>query len=213
MSSVRVMAANRLAINGRSWSRNMSLQNGADTTRQWAILEPRDNIVYLVEQLPGLIQTTNVSKQFVSTDILWVIGEVHHPKINMIINENKEENDDMTKKEIVVRQQSNITTTEHFKRLMRGYSHEKFTIKHEDPVQILTNRGDLEKVDLPFGIIDTKIILADADSVKSFEVTSGPSMLDSTQPFRWSTTFPNVSHIGQPDIFDFDSVTPLWVWL
>lgn len=213
MSSVRVMAANHLAINGRSWSCNMSLQNGADTSRQWVILEPRDNFVWLVEQLPGLIHTTDVSKQFASTDVLWVIGEVHFPEINMIINENEEENDDMTISELVARLQNNITTTEHFRRLMRGYSHEKSTIKNEDSVQILTNRGDLEKVDLPFGIIDTKIVLTDAGGVESFEVTSGPNMLDSTQPFRWSTTFPNVSHIGQPDVFDFDSVTSLWVWL
>ncbi|KYM97877.1 PREDICTED: putative phospholipase B-like lamina ancestor [Cyphomyrmex costatus] len=213
MSSVRVMAANRLATNGRSWSRNMSLQNGADTARQWVILELRDSVVWLIEQLPGLIRTTDVSKQFVGTDVLWAIGEVHHPEINMIISENEEEDDDMTKSELVARLQSNITTIEHFKRLMRGYSHEISTNKNEDPVQILTNRGDLEKVNLPFGIIDMKIILADVDGVKSFEVTSGPSTLDSTQPFRWSTTFPNVSHIGQPDVFNFDSFTPLWVWL
>jgi len=209
MSSARVMAANRLAINGRSWSCNMSLQNGADIARQWVTLEPRNGVVWLVEQLPGFIRTTDVSKQFASIDVLWAIGEVHLSEANVIISENEEEGDDMTKSELITRLQSNITTTEHFRRLMRGYSHEKPTIKNEDLTQILTNKGDLEKVDLPFGIIDTKIVLADADGEKSFEVTSGPI---STQPFQWSTTFPNVSHIGQPDIFDFDSVTPLWVW-
>jgi len=202
------MAANRLAINGRSWSCSMSLQNGADIARQWVTLEPRDSVVWLVEQLPGSIRTTDVSKQFASTDMLWAIGEIHLSEANVVISKN-EEDDDMTKSELITRLQSNITTTKHFRRLMRGYSHEKPTIKNEDPTQILNNKGDLEKVDLPFGIIDTKIVLADADGVESFEVTSGPI---STQPFQWSTTFPNISHIGQPDIFDFDSVTPLWVW-
>lgn len=213
MSSVRVMAANRLAMNGRSWSHSMSLQNGADVGRQWVTLEPRNGVVWLVEQLPGLIRTANISQQFASTDVLWAIGEIYLPEIDVVINENEEEDDDVTKSDLVARLQSNITTTEHFRRLMRGYNHEKSTIKNDSQAQILTNEGDLEKVDLPFGIIDMKIVLADADGVKSFEVTSGPSMLDSTQPFQWSTTFPNVSHVGQPDIFDFDSVTPLWVWL
>lgn len=211
MSSVRVMMANRLATNGRSWSRSMSLQNGADVARQWVTLEPRDGIVWLVEQLPGLIRTADVSEQFANTDVLWAIGEVHLDETNMVISE--KENDDVTKSELVARLQSNITTSEHFRKMMRGYSHEEFTVENGDQARMLTNRGNLKRVDLPFGIIDTKIVLADANGMKSFEVTSGPSMLGSTQPFQWSTTFPNISHVGQPDIFDFDSVTPLWVWL
>ncbi|XP_077282876.1 phospholipase B domain containing lamina ancestor [Temnothorax americanus] len=213
MSSARVMAANRLAVNGYSWSRSMSLQNGADVARQWVTVEPRDGIVWLVEQSPGLIRTVDISERFADTDVLWTVGEVHLRETNVGISENEEENDDVAKSELVARLQSNITTTEHFRRLMRGYSHEKSTIENEDQARISINRGDLEKVDIPFGIIDTKIILADADGVESFEATSGPNIPGSTQPFQWSTTFPNVSHIGQPDIFDFDSVTPLWVWL
>ncbi|XP_011700719.1 PREDICTED: putative phospholipase B-like lamina ancestor [Wasmannia auropunctata] len=211
MSSAGVMAANRLAINGESWSRSMSLQNGIDVARQWVTLEPRNGVVWLVEQLPELVRTADISEQFAGADVLWAIGEVHLAETNVVINE--KENNDMAKSEPVVRLQSNITTTEHFRRLMRGYNHEKSTIKNEDSAQILTNREDLERVDLPFGIIDMKIVLADADGVESFEVTSGPSMLDNTQPFRWSTTFPNISHVGQPDLFDFASVTPLWVWI
>jgi hypothetical protein len=214
MSSARVMAANRLTTNGRSWSRSMSLQNGADVARQWVIQEPRDGVVWLVEQLPGIIRTADVSERFADTGVLWAIGEaVHFRETNVVISESEEENDDATSSEPIARLQSNVTTMEDFRRLMRGYSHEKPTVEDEDQAQILTNRGELEKVDLPFGMIDTKIVLADASGVESFEATSGPSTADSVEPFRWSTTFPNVSHIGQPDSFDFDSVTPLWVWL
>lgn len=213
MSSARVMAANHLATDGRSWSHSMSLQNSADVARQWVTVEPRDGIVWLVEQLPGFIRTADISERFAETDVLWAIGEVQLRESNVIISENEEEDDDVTKSELVARLRSNITTTEHFRKLMREYSHEESTIENVDQAQILTNRGDVEKIDLPFGIIDMKIVLADADGVESFEVTSGPNILGATQPFQWSTTFPNVSHIGQPDIFDFDSVTPLWVWL
>jgi len=213
MSSARVMAANRLAMDGRSWSHSMSLQNGVDVARQWVTVEPRNGIVWLVEQLPGFIRTADISERFAETDVLWAIGEVQLRESNVIISENEEEDDDVTKSELVARLRSNITTTEHFRRLMREYSHEESTIENEDQARILTNSGDVEKIDLPFGIIDMKIVLADANGVESFEVTSGPNILGATQPFQWSTTFPNVSHIGQPDVFDFDSVTPLWVWL
>lgn len=202
-----------MAMNGHSWSRSMSLQNGTDVARLWVTLEPRDGVVWLFEQLPGLIRMTDVSKKFTNTDVLWAIGEVHLSKTNVAIGENEEEDNDETKSELIARLQSNITTAEDFRRLMRAYSHEKLTIQNEDQSRILTNKGDQEKIDLPFGIIDTKTILADVNGVESFEAISGPIMLGSTQPFQWSTTFPNVSHIGQPDVFNFDSVTPLWIWL
>ncbi|XP_036149336.1 putative phospholipase B-like lamina ancestor [Monomorium pharaonis] len=221
MSSARVMAANRLAMNEQSWSRSMSLQNGADVARLWVTLEPRDGIVCLVEQLPGLIRPTDISKKIINSDVLWAISETQLSEINVAIGENeveeeeekKEEDDDETKNELVTRLQSNITTAKNFRKLMQDYSHEKFINEDEDQSRILTKRGNREKIDLPFGIIDTKTVLANADGVESFEAISGPIVLDSTQPFQWSTTFPNVSHIGQPDIFNFDSVTPLWVWL
>lgn len=214
MSSARVMAANRLAMNGYAWSRSMSLQNSiADAARQWVTVEPRDGIVWLVEQLSGLTRTADISERFAETDMLWAIGEVDLRETNVVISEYEKEDDDVAKSELVARLRSNITTAEHFRKLIRGYSHEKPAIENEDQTRISTNRGDLEKVELPFGIIDTKIVLADVDGVESFEVTSGPNIPGSTEPFRWSTTFPNVLHIGQPDVFDFDSVTPLWVWV
>lgn len=213
MSSARVMAANRLAMNGYSWSRSMSSQNGADVARQWVTVEPRDGIVWLVEQLPGLVRTTDISERFAETDVLWAIGKVRLRESNVEINEDEKEDDDVAKNELVARLRSNITMAEHFRKLMRGYSHEEPANENDDQTRIPTDSGDLKKVDLPFGIIDTKIVLADADGVESFEVTSGPNIPGSTKPFQWSTTFPNVSHIGQPDVFDFDSVTPLWVWL
>ncbi|KAL0125168.1 hypothetical protein PUN28_004360 [Cardiocondyla obscurior] len=208
MSSVRVMAANHLAVNGHSWSQSMSMQNDADIARQWVTMEPRDSIVCLVKQLPGLIRTADVSERFVKSEALWTIGDEVHFRETNVIDENKKEDEDMMKSEL----QNNITIVEQFWRLMRDYSHEKSIIENEDQAKILTNGGNFEKYNLPFGIIDMKIVLADVNGVKSFEVTSGPNVMGYTQIFQWSTTFPNVSHVGHPDIFDFDSVTPLWVW-
>ena len=79
--------------------------------------------------------------------------------------------------------------------------------------QIFSYRGDLEKSPRPVGVIDTKIFLSDLDGFEAFEATSGPSYSKMIGSFDWSNSFPNISHIGQPAVFKFDSVTPAWVWV
>ncbi|XP_029665178.1 putative phospholipase B-like lamina ancestor [Formica exsecta] len=208
MSSVKVMTANRLKTDGQHWFDSIS-QNNADIGRQWITLEPRFGTIWLIKQLPGITHQTRINKQFAVTGALWSTGEIH-PREN---NETDEDSYDTVKSELVARLQTNVTTMEQFRRLMRGYNHEAPTTKKEEQARIRTYRGDLGKVALPFGVIDAKIVLADINGIETFEAISGPSTLGSKQPFQWSKTFPNVSHVGQPDVFNFDSVTPLWVWL
>ncbi|XP_050451594.1 putative phospholipase B-like lamina ancestor [Cataglyphis hispanica] len=208
MSSVKVMAENRLKTDGQDWFDNIS-QNDADIGRQWITLEPRFGTIWLIKQLPGIIHKTRISKQSAVTGALWSTGDIR-------LHENNETNENSNyaiKNELVARLQTNVTTMEQFRRLMRGYNHEAPTTENEEQARIQTYRGDLGKVALPFGVIDAKIVLADINGIETFEAISGPSTLSSKQPFQWSKTFPNVSHVGQPDVFDFDSVTPLWVWL
>ncbi|XP_011268214.1 putative phospholipase B-like lamina ancestor [Camponotus floridanus] len=205
MSSVRVMTANRLKTNGQHWFDSISKQNNVSIERQWVILEPRFGTILLIK--PGITRKTQINKQFAGS--FWITEEIRLYKNN----ETNRNSYDTVKNDLLAKLQANVTTMEQFMRLMRGYNHETSIIKNEEQAQILTYRGDLEKVALPFGVIDAKIVLADINGIETFEAISGPSTLGSKQPFQWSKTFPNVSHVGQPDIFNFDSVTPLWVWL
>ncbi|EZA56893.1 Putative phospholipase B-like lamina ancestor [Ooceraea biroi] len=202
-----IMAANRLATNGQNWFQNISLQKGASKARQWIIFEPRGRIVQLVEQ-SETVRAINISEQFANAGAICVTGKIRLPEINVAVGD---DDTDMTRDKLIESLQKNVTTAEHFRNLMRGYSHES-TTENKDQMQILSYRGDLEKVALPFGVIDAKIVLADVSGVESFEAFSGPSTLGSRKPFRWSETFPNILHIGHPNTFNFDSVTPLWVW-
>lgn len=231
MSPVRVMAVNRLATDGRTWSRGLLRQNGDGSARQWVVLEPRDRVVWLVERLPtGITRIANVSEQFATTGAFWRTGETRSHEITTTIGENDDEDDDdndvddkeTVRSEIVARMQRNITTMENFRRLMRGCSHKDVTttntIVTEDENQTprdLAYRGDLEENGhaTPFGVIDAKIVLAGVDGAMDLEAISGPSALGPGEVFRWSKSFPNASHHGQPDIFNFDSVTPVWVWI
>ena len=214
MSSVKVMTANRLKTNGKHWFDSISLQNDAGIGRQWITLEPRFGTIWHIKQLPGITRKKHINKQFAVTGALWSTSEIHLYENNVTFNETDENSYDMAKSEMIARLRTNVTTIEQFRRLMRGYNHETpNTTENEEQSRILTYRGDLGKVALPFGVIDAKIVLADVNGVETFEAISGPSTLGSKQSFQWSKTFPNVSHVGQPDVFNFDSVTPLWVWL
>lgn len=202
------MTANRLETDGQHWFDSISLQDSTDIGRQWITLEPRFGTIWLIKQLPKTSLSRHINKQFVVTGTVWSSGEIYLRE-----NNKTDENHDTVNSDMIARLQTNVTTVEQFRRFMRGYNHETPTTEDEEQARILTYRGDLEKVPLPFGVIDAKIVLADVDGIENFEAISGPSTLGSKQPFQWSNTFPNVSHIGQPDVFNFSSVTPLWVWL
>lgn len=212
MSSVKVMTANRLKTNAQHWFDSISLnENDADIRRQWITLEPRFGTIWLIEQMPGITRKRLIKKHFAATGALWSTRNLYEN--NVTFNEIDENFYEMTKSELVARLQTNVTTMEQFRRLIRGYNHETPTTENEEQARIMTYRGDLRKVAQPFGIIDAKIMLADTNGIETFEAISGPSTLGSKSFFQWSKTFPNVSHIGQPDLFNFDSVTPLWIWL
>eukprot|EP01047_Picozoa_sp_COSAG01_P009092 COSAG01_NODE_369_length_18046_cov_130.301443_7_plen_223_part_00 len=65
-----------------------------------------------------------------------------------------------------------------------------------------------------FGGIDAKVIkvsamhavLPPSNQPPAVEAQCGPTH-DQQPAFRWSSSFPNVSHVGLPDLFDFDWVT------
>lgn len=220
MSPVRVMAANRLATDGHSWSRDMSAHNitGA-MAQQWVTLEPREGFVHLVEQsLSGTgTRATDITERFANSGAFWITGEACPRETNTASEANDEEDEEnVTRSDLIASLQKNITTVEQFEKLMGGHSDEQPSIEDKNRERILTYRGDLKKAAStrrPFGVIDAKIVLADGNGVASFDAISGPSTSASREPFSWSKSFSNVSHLGQPDVFDFNSITPLWVWI
>lgn len=212
------MAANRLATDSESWSLILK-EDSSSSARQWVTLEPRNGVVLLIEQVSSKdIRVMDISQQFAATGTFCRIGKISACEVindddNYNEKDDDDDDDDDVRSKLVVRLQRNITTTE-------GYSREDTstaTVTQDEgrALQILTYRRDLEENDraVPFGVIDLKLVLADADGVQSFEATSGPSALGSREPFRWSKSFPNVSHVGQPDVFDFDSISPVWMWI
>jgi hypothetical protein len=78
------------------------------------------------------------------------------------------------------------------------------------------------------GTIDTKIFMASPFQKVELHVISGPpityiennknngseNMKSSGVPFQWSKSqFANETHIGLPDLWQFNAVQPEWFWV
>ncbi|XP_043253758.1 putative phospholipase B-like lamina ancestor [Colletes gigas] len=214
MLSVRLMTANRLATNGQSWFDIISNQNGGASAVQWITFEPRSTTMVLVEQLPSITIAMNYTKEFKKAGYISYVGISNFRSVNDVVQSAKK-NVNVWRTSLA-RLQENVTTFEQFRKMMRGCSQEDCTAENQnsklDPLQELTYRGDLEDESLTYGIIDTKILAVDSNGFETFEVTSGPATSQSRTPFKWCERFPNISHVGHPDAFNFESITPRWVW-
>lgn len=192
LNTAKAMAANRLAIDAQSWIRIMILEKeGSLMPHQWIVYQARSGKLWLMEQLFRGTRYVDYTKEFVEKGFLLYLGKAYFSdgrgpfrriKINQTYN--------LTK---------NITMVEDVRKFMRGYNLDNETM----------NRTDILS---PVGVIDTKIVLVDANGLESLEATSGPIEVVRNHNFVWSKIFPNIQHIGHPDLFNFQSVTPLWVW-
>lgn len=214
MLSVRLMAANRLATSGQSWFETMSHQNGGASAMQWIAFEPRSTSMLLVEQLPSVTVATNYTEEFKKAGYVCYVGVSNFDNVREIVRPAKKDLNEWRMR--MERLQENVTGFEMFREMMRGCSQEDCTTKNRnskaDPLWELTYRGDLENDPVPYGVVDAKILAIDEDGFETFQAVSGPASSQSRKPFKWSETFPNISHIGHPETFHFQSVTPRWVW-
>lgn len=70
------MVANRLASDGLSWTKLFKKYNSGTYNNQWLVINyalfrpghkmPKNGLLYILEQMPGLVETRDVTKQLFS---------------------------------------------------------------------------------------------------------------------------------------------------
>lgn len=215
MSPARIMSANRLAKTGHDWSRSLGQHSGT-SNRQWVTYQPRSHFLWVTEQIPGHTYSAQHDEELFEQGYLAFTGTPIFSKIRNLLNSNESS----LRLALFQCLQKNITTLEEVRAVMDG-NHEaiqnhdcsKISTKSD---QVLAFRGDLDQgMRRPFGVVETTITLtSEENGVEVFEAHAGPPSSSSERraPFSWSKTFPNASHHGQPNVFDFKSVMPVWVW-
>lgn len=216
--AARVMSANRLATDGRSWSRLLALNNGGTSSRQWLAVDPRIISVWLVEQLPGFTHAVDYSKHFGSTGFVACTGAPISEENRKVVGAMRDAA--VVRSDEVSKRQVNLTVPKEVAEMMRGryttgedYSNNSTATMDRDLNEILAFRGDVGSQPFPVGVIDTKVLTAGLDGVETFEAISGPSFSEKIPAFNWSKSFPNEPHCGHPEVFNFDMTTPTWVWV
>ena len=244
---VRIMAANRLASEGRSWSRILARGNpaeradsGSSSSLQWLTIKPKDSSVWLIEQHPSMTHAVNYSENFANNGFVFCDGNAILPSSGDTGEQTINSGESLKNLDLTRFFADNVTSVQDIRNLMRpsaskdgnvnGSSSRVNTLDKGQSlifsgigefVNKFVYRGDVETPKKSYGVIDTKITVATASDLETFEATSGPPYFGRETignynramiPFNWSTNFPDVLHIGQPDKFQFDGVVPQWVW-
>lgn len=242
MSSARIMSSNWLSSTALSWGRYLARRRAPeDISRpiQWILTTPKDTSIWIIEQHPTETHAIDYTKIFTTSESLFCNGisvfehkkpvptsrvlpsTTPEPQISTTPAaelKNPEEIDDIQKVDETTGETKEISefdsTTEISVSLkINSTLNSKLIGETPGAEWVMGYRGDLEKTAIPFGNIDTKLVLIGSNGVETFEATSGPFSGRFGEDFEWARDFPMVPHVGQPEKFNFDPVTPSWAWV
>ncbi|XP_044737596.1 putative phospholipase B-like lamina ancestor [Chrysoperla carnea] len=181
----RVMAANRLADNGKKWSEYIRQGDVGTGNKQWMIidltkftkeqlLEP-NGFVWLVEQMPGKTNSSDISQKFVQQGYWATYGLPYHDYIqessgtkNMEKLHGKEFSyGNSTKAKYFYENHSVCNSFHDVLSFMRN-------ISRQPSVTDVALRGDLLPDQQSYGIIDTKALTVNTLKSHDMLVISGP---------------------------------------
>ena len=81
-----------------------------------------------------------------------------------------------------------------------------------DPMAAICARGDLNlDTPDPTGCMDSKVTSYKQALQLEADAVAGPTA-QGLPPFRWDDKFPDVLHVGHPEVFDFqyEKQSPVW---
>jgi len=232
----RVRAANYLARSGKEWHTSFSKSASGTYVNQYMVVDFKlftpghallDNTLWVVEEIPGLVEGEDQTNQLRRG--YWPSYNVpYYPEVYRLSGYTDPRlGPDATyelapRAKIFRRDQGSVIDMESLKRIMRyaNYS-DPYALKPDgsfDEAAAICMRGDLgvQGTGPAMGCYDTKV----TSHLHGFwkrraEIVNGPSstVSDGTQgrsgnlPFKWRSQDVNITHIGLPEVYNFDFVT------
>mmetsp|Transcript_26334 Transcript_26334/g.73628 ORF Transcript_26334/g.73628 Transcript_26334/m.73628 type:complete len:590 (-) Transcript_26334:224-1993(-) len=224
---IRAMTSSYLAKSGPDWMRTFSMHNSGTYNNMWMVVDYSkftpgrplpEGVLTVGEQLPGYFYFEDQSR---------VLSYGYWPSYNKAVypeTQRSVRQDVMAKErgpsfshefdvraQIFRRDQGRVSSDEDMQRILRYNNFQKDPLARGSPNDQLAARGDLGNTSATaafFGAVDGKYTSFAHVRAQKVVVVSGPTHDD--QPvFDWSRTSTlatMVSHVGQPDRFDFDWV-------
>lgn len=219
----RVRLANWLASNGCDWAEYIKEYNSGTYNNQYMVLdlklvnltnEIRDNALWVVEQIPGLVEAgdqTAILREgyWASYNIPFYksISELSGIPQAVAKNGPKSSHDLAPRAKIFRRDQTNVKNMTTMFDIMR-YNGYKIGDPYAEgsPINAICSRGDLMSVPMAGGCTDTKAADYNMALQMLAYTQNGPTHTQGVPIFKWSTASVSAPHYGQPDVFNFSFV-------
>ncbi|XP_069848073.1 putative phospholipase B-like 2 [Dipodomys merriami] len=242
---VRNIVANRLAVDGDSWTDTFKRFNSGTYNNQWMIVDYNvflpggpsvtSRVLTILEQIPGMVVIADKTQELYHATY-WASYNI--PSSETVFNASGLRElvaqygdwfsyDKSPRAQIFQRDHSLVRDMHSMIRLMRynNFLHDPLSLCEAcDPKpngeNAISARSDLNPANgsYPFqalrqrshGGIDAKVTSMSLAKALGLLAVSGPTW-DQVPPFQWSSSpFPDVLHMGQPDLWKFLPVEVLW---
>ncbi|XP_012869858.1 PREDICTED: putative phospholipase B-like 2 [Dipodomys ordii] len=242
---VRNIVANRLAVDGDSWTDTFKRFNSGTYNNQWMIVDYNvfipggpsvpSRVLTILEQIPGMVVIADKTQELYHATY-WASYNI--PSSETVFNASGLRElvaqygdwfsyDKSPRAQIFRRNHSLVHDMHSMIQLMRynNFLHDPLSLCEAcDPKpngeNAISARSDLNPANgsYPFqalrqrshGGIDVKVTSMSLAKALGLLAVSGPTW-DQVPPFQWSSSpFPDVLHMGQPDLWKFLPVEVLW---
>lgn len=230
LSWIRVIVANRMAVDGSSWSQIFAKFNSGTYNNQWIVVDYKKftpgnqklapNTLWIIEQIPDYVESADV------TDVLnnqgyWPSYNVPYFNNTYILSGNRMmyeifgdyfSYENSPRAQIFQRDARKVNTLDDMKMMISYNDWQHDPLSGESAANAIASRWDLinhTSIDTPFldksafGSTDGKA--TSAASIQSFQAVaiSGPTHVQQ-KVFEWTDEWNYVTHVGLPDSYDFD---------
>jgi len=217
----RVRVANHMAENGEQWYQAVKRYNSGTYNNQYMVIDLKrihlgvsidDGALWVVEQIPGLVE---------GADQTQILRTGYWPSYNVPFYESvynlsgypehvRKHGLDYSyqlapRAKIFRRDQATVKDFKTMQHIMRYNDYKNDPYSEGNPCNSICCRGDLDKKNpIPNGCYDSKVTDYNmALSMQSYAI-NGPSLGDSLPPFQWTDAFNNTTHLGLPNLYNFD---------
>eukprot|EP00164_Ancoracysta_twista_P001659 GFYU01002178.1.p1 GENE.GFYU01002178.1~~GFYU01002178.1.p1 ORF type:complete len:544 (+),score=219.20 GFYU01002178.1:76-1707(+) len=228
----RVRVACQGASTGLEWSQLVATENSGTYNNQYMVVDHKlftpgkalpPGLLYVVEQIPGEVeyadQTETLSRGYWPSynvpfykDIYDKSGFAEFRQKYAHVGELPGLDYQLAPRaKIFRRDQATVTDLDSLKKIMRYNDFKNDPYANGDPMAAICSRGDLRSTHpSPSGCYDSKVTDFPRMQKLISEAINGPTA-DDLPPFSWAD-FEDVSHIGQPEVYDFkfEVMDPEW---
>ncbi|EIE22757.1 laminin A, partial [Coccomyxa subellipsoidea C-169] len=220
----RVRLANAMADTGKEWADIVSENNSGTYNNQYIIVdlklfrpgqELQPNLLWVVEQIPGLTvaedQTEILSRGYWPSYNVPFYPEIYRfeaaPTSQLSFFQTWFIIYQLAPRATIFRRDAgNVTDLDSLKRLMRSNNYQNDPYSDGKALNAICGRGDLDGAKpRAYGCYDSKVANFEMARRLAAQGIVGPAGKEAgLKPFEWTESrFENVSHQGQPRVFDF----------